>query len=100
MTSIAVLLIEDDEDDVFLTTELLESIERREYEVTWAADPTSALSHLRSGDFDVCLVDNRLGATTGIDILRECAEAKRYQIFFRHDCSVPRLGEALNWRQN
>jgi len=75
--SISVLLIEDDDDDAFLTTELLDSIPRREYVVTVASTAATGRDYLRSGDFDICLVDNRLGAVTGVELLEQSAEALR-----------------------
>ncbi len=77
MKSITVLLIEDDEDDAFLATEILESVHGRTYEIEWASDPRAGLEKLRSGEFDICLIDNRLGATTGIELLRASTEALR-----------------------
>lgn len=74
---ISVLLIEDDEDDYFLTLDLFEAIEIREFVVTWASDVTTGIEQLRSGEFDICLIDYRLGAVTGVDVLQDCKEALR-----------------------
>jgi putative two-component system response regulator len=66
-----VLLIEDDEEDYLFTLELLRRIAPSGYELSWASDYHSGLAACRSGTFDVCLVDYRLGADSGIDLARE-----------------------------
>jgi diguanylate cyclase (GGDEF)-like protein/PAS domain S-box-containing protein len=67
---IAVLLIEDDEDDVLLTKALLNEAQQR-YRVRWERSPESGLAALLSGSVDVCLLDQRLGLVTGLELLGE-----------------------------
>ena len=74
---IALLLIEDDEDDYFLAVDTLEAITTRNYKVTWADNAEAGMAELRSGKHDVCLVDYRLGAITGVELLESCREALR-----------------------
>jgi putative two-component system response regulator len=66
-----VLLIEDDEEDYLFTLDLLRRIAPTGYELSWATDYRSGLAACRAGTFDVCLVDYRLGAESGIDLARE-----------------------------
>jgi putative two-component system response regulator len=66
-----VLLIEDDEEDYLFTLDLLRRITPTGYELSWANDYRSGLAACRAGTFDVCLVDYRLGAESGIDLARE-----------------------------
>jgi len=66
-----VLLIEDDEEDYLFTLDLLRRIAPTGYELSWASDYRSGLAACRAGTFDVCLVDYRLGAESGIDLARE-----------------------------
>jgi putative two-component system response regulator len=66
-----VLLIEDDEEDYLFTLDLLRRIAPTGYELSWASDYRSGLAACRAGAFDVCLVDYRLGAESGIDLARE-----------------------------
>ena len=77
MSPISVLLIEDDEDDYLLALDLFDSISVQSYEVTWKNTPAEGLEALRSGEFDVCLIDYRLGRSTGVQILHEGKEALR-----------------------
>ncbi len=67
--SLRVLIIEDDEDDHLITTELLEDIEGTDYEVTWAVSAGAGIEALLANEHDVCLLDFRLGPMTGIDVL-------------------------------
>ncbi len=71
---VRVLLIDDDEDDFFLTRDLLEEISSTDYEVEWQADTESALEKISSGAYEVVLVDYRLGARTGLDLIREAQQ--------------------------
>jgi diguanylate cyclase (GGDEF)-like protein/PAS domain S-box-containing protein len=66
-----VLLIEDDEDDYILTTELLEEVRGTDYEVAWISRYADGLPAVLIGDHDVCLVDYRLGEGDGISLIRE-----------------------------
>jgi two-component system cell cycle sensor histidine kinase/response regulator CckA len=70
--SVQVLLVDDDEDDFILTRDLL----RRpgltgQYQLHWISDYDQALQALASGRYDLCLLDYRLGARTGLDLLEE-----------------------------
>lgn len=64
------LIIEDDEDDYIIIRELLKEIETSEFEITWVSDYFNALELLGKRDYDICLLDYRLGANDGLGILR------------------------------
>ncbi len=66
---IRVLLIEDDEEDKFIVTEMLADVKRTSYKITWVTNASAGISELQTGDFDVALIDYRLGAETGLDVL-------------------------------
>ncbi|MBN9425899.1 MAG: hybrid sensor histidine kinase/response regulator [Burkholderiales bacterium] len=68
---IRVLLIEDDEDDYLIARDLLVEIDPDGYRLIWAPDYESGLQQLAAGIADVCLLDHRLGAHTGLELLRE-----------------------------
>ena len=70
---IKVLLIEDDEDDFFLTSEMLKEVSEIRYEIDWIPSYREGLELLRRGEHDVALIDYRLGSGTGIDLLREAS---------------------------
>jgi signal transduction histidine kinase len=66
-----VLLVEDDEEDYLITKDLLSQLEGTRHVLHWVSDYESALQAARASAYDVCLVDYRLGADNGIDLVRE-----------------------------
>jgi signal transduction histidine kinase len=68
---VRVLLIDDDQDDYILTRELLGDVPGGSFQLDWTPDYAVGLEAVCSGGHDVFLVDYRLGAKTGIDLLRE-----------------------------
>jgi diguanylate cyclase (GGDEF)-like protein/PAS domain S-box-containing protein len=76
--ALAVLLVEDDEDDVLLTTSLLREIEPTVYHVDWASSLEEVEDQLARRSHDVYLVDYRLGRHTGLDIARSILAGERY----------------------
>lgn len=72
---LSLLVVEDDEDDFFLTRALLNRAVRLRFDVAWAATYEDGLERLRNGAFDVALVDYRLGAHDGLELLSEAARS-------------------------
>jgi Flp pilus assembly CpaE family ATPase len=70
MAQIRILLVEDDEDDFTLTQELLGEVQEHRFDLVWARSYEEAVREIARGRFDVYLVDYRLGARTGLDLLR------------------------------
>ncbi|HEX3100535.1 MAG TPA: EAL domain-containing protein, partial [Pyrinomonadaceae bacterium] len=81
-TTLRVLLIEDDEDDFVLTSDLLNEVTGTKYEITWVSKYSDALPAICSGNHDICLIDYRLGEGNGIQLVREAIAA---------DCLVPMI---------
>jgi signal transduction histidine kinase len=77
---VAVLLIDDDRDDYFLTRELIGEVPEGRLTLDWAPTYDAGLAALCGGTHDVYLLDYRLGARTGIELLREAKS---------HGCSGP-----------
>ncbi|MBE0539985.1 MAG: response regulator [Verrucomicrobia bacterium] len=69
LETIRVLLVEDDEDDCFLAQELLKEIKGRRYLMDWANTYESGLQFMARNKHDVCLVDYRLGAHDGVELI-------------------------------
>jgi diguanylate cyclase (GGDEF)-like protein/PAS domain S-box-containing protein len=65
------LLVEDDEDDYLITRDMLAAQERARFVVEWCADYDDALEAIRRQDHDIYLIDYRLGAGTGLELVRE-----------------------------
>ncbi|MFO0811380.1 MAG: hybrid sensor histidine kinase/response regulator [Gemmataceae bacterium] len=68
---VRVLLVDDDRDDYVLTRDLLNECASGHYELDWKQDYNSGLVGICSGCYDVVLLDYRLGAKTGLDLLDE-----------------------------
>ncbi|WP_437768812.1 ATP-binding protein [Sorangium sp. So ce281] len=70
-SAMKVLLVDDDEVDHLVTRRLLRDAPRTRYDVTWLSSSDEAIRALRAGGYDVCLLDFRLDARTGLDVVRE-----------------------------
>ncbi|MES1173450.1 MAG: response regulator [Myxococcales bacterium] len=70
MSSTRLLLVEDDEEDCFLTRKLLSENGRTEFEVKWVRSSDAALEELKS-PYDVALVDHNLGADSGVALIEQ-----------------------------
>lgn len=71
---IDVLIIEDDEDDFFIARSLVAKTTGVRCNLDWAQSYEEGLDAVTSRDYDVCLVDYRLGARDGLQLLREANE--------------------------
>jgi diguanylate cyclase (GGDEF)-like protein/PAS domain S-box-containing protein len=76
--SIAVLVVEDDEDDVLITRGLLHAIEGTRVEVDWVRTLDEVVGRLEQTAYDAYLVDYRLGAHTGLDVARAIFASERH----------------------
>jgi len=68
------LLIEDDEDDFIITRDLLGEIPGKKFSIDWAKTYEQGLELMVLNRHDVCLVDYRLGAYNGVELLRAALE--------------------------
>src|SRR5215207_8509663 len=66
-----VLLVDDDEASFELIATFLSLVEGPGVSMVWAPSYDDGLESLRSNSFDACLLDYRLGAHSGLDLLRE-----------------------------
>lgn len=65
---INLLIVEDDEDDYFLLESSLKEISF-EKKITWAESYSKAIELIKSEVFDIILIDYRLGAHNGIELV-------------------------------
>jgi PAS domain S-box-containing protein len=72
--SVRILIIDDDEDDYFITSEYLKQIEEYPLSIHWSYKFNEAVEHLAKHNYDIYFVDYRLGAKTGLDFLKEAAK--------------------------
>ena len=68
---VRMLLVDDDEDDYFITRQLLSDIDGPRFELGWEASYDLALAAMRENRHEVYLVDYHLGVRDGLELLRE-----------------------------
>lgn len=68
---VRILIIDDDEDDFFITSQYLKEIAEYSLQVDWCYRYVDGIDHLKKRGYDMYFVDYRLGARTGLDFLKE-----------------------------
>jgi signal transduction histidine kinase len=68
--TIKILLVEDDEDDYLLTRDLLADIQPERYKLDWLRSFEEAVELDRPDEYDVCLLDYRLGNHDGLELMQ------------------------------
>ncbi len=74
--TIRVLIIDDDEDDFFITTDYIKQIDTGNFKIDWCPIYQDALKKVVARQHDIYFVDYRLGAKTGLDLLKEAIALK------------------------
>src|SRR6476659_5891260 len=74
-SAVKILIIDDDEDDFFITSEYLRQIEEYNLSIDWCYKFSDAVEHLKKRSHDIYFVDYRLGAKTGLDFLKEAVKS-------------------------
>ncbi len=69
-----ILLIEDDREDYLITRDLLEDIDAWEAQLDWASTYDEGLAAICRAEHDVYLIDYRLGARDGLELLQQAIE--------------------------
>lgn len=77
-----ILVIDDDEDDYFITNSIIRDIEGGNFIVHWCYNYQEALDHICHQRYDIYFIDYFLGAKTGLDLLRQAVE---------RDCEAPMI---------
>lgn len=75
---VRVLIVDDDEEDAFLTRGMLAEVAGTDYRIDEARTAARARELLAAGSYDVHLVDYRLGADTGLDVAATILGKERY----------------------
>jgi diguanylate cyclase (GGDEF)-like protein/PAS domain S-box-containing protein len=75
---VRVLLVEDDEDDYLITSDMLARQDRVQFVLDWRASFHEALEAIQNGHHDVYLIDYRLGEHTGLDLVREAFASRPF----------------------
>lgn len=69
------LLIDDDEDDFVITRDLLRQATDAMQPLDWCADYQQGLAHILAQEHDLYLVDYRLGAESGLELIEQARQA-------------------------
>lgn len=79
---IPILVIDDDEDDFLMLKELLLEGRERKFSLEWVSSYEEGKQALTRKNHKICFLDYRLGAQTGLDLLKEMMLA---------DCKTPMI---------
>jgi len=81
LKDVQVLIVDDDEDDVFIIKKLFEQIPSSPFNVTWTSSYKKAKQYITDEAFDIYLIDYRLGEFTGLDLLEFAEPETRIEPF-------------------
>ena len=70
-SQVKILIVDDDEDDYFLTGDVIRRIPGSDFVIDWCPRYKDALEHMIAHNYDLYFVDYRLGAKSGVDLLKE-----------------------------
>lgn len=77
---VRILIIDDDEDDFLITSEYIHHIPGGNFHMDWCYKYNEALEHMCANAYDLYFTDYRLGARSGVDLLKDMVA---------RDCEVP-----------
>ena len=75
-----ILVIDDDEDDYFITGDYIKDIPGQSFVIDWCPIYDQALQKIIHREYDLYLIDYRLGSHTGLDLIRQAIS---------HNCDEP-----------
>jgi PAS domain S-box-containing protein len=79
LQDLKILVIDDDEDDYFITSQYLEEIDTINISCNWSYNIKDALEKLISNEYDLYLLDYRLGAKTGLELMIQAIQNGAYK---------------------
>ena len=74
--SIRILIVDDDEDDFLIISDYIRNINPTRFVLHWCYNYLEALTHMKHHNYDLYFVDYRLGAKTGLELLKEAINAQ------------------------
>lgn len=72
-----VLIIDDDEEDIFLLRKMIQSVMEEGFGCEFATDFENGIDVLQKVQYDVCFLDYRLGKRDGIELLKTVHDVKK-----------------------
>jgi two-component system sensor histidine kinase/response regulator len=80
-SSLSVLLVDDDEDDYLIIRNLMAKIPSSPFKIEWISSPEKALDVINAARHDIYLIDYRLGAMNGLELLSQIDLVQRPEPF-------------------
>jgi len=68
---IKILIVDDDQDDFIITSEYIRHIPNTDFIIDWCPKYDLALKYMAGEEYSLYFVDYRLGAKSGVDLLKE-----------------------------
>jgi PAS domain S-box-containing protein len=68
---IRVLIVDDDEEDFFITSQYIKKIRGKEFIIDWCFRYKDAYTAILEARYDIYFIDYYLGAKTGLDLMKE-----------------------------
>ncbi len=72
--AVRILIVDDDEDDFLITSEYIRHIQGSNFEIDWCYNYEEALELMCANKHDLYFTDYRLGAKSGVDLLKDISE--------------------------
>ncbi|MEJ7768176.1 MAG: ATP-binding protein [Chitinophagaceae bacterium] len=69
-----ILIIDDDKDDFIITGDYINEIDTASFHIDWCYSYPDAIKHMKESKYDLYFVDYRLGAKTGLDLIKDARE--------------------------
>lgn len=66
-----ILIVDDDEDDFYITSEYIKKISDRKFAIDWCFKYTDAIDLISNREYHLYFIDYYLGARTGLDLIDE-----------------------------
>ncbi len=66
-----ILIIDDDEDDFYITSDYIKKITDRGFTIDWCFRYKDAINHIKTNQYDLYFIDYYLGAKNGLDLIKE-----------------------------
>ena len=74
--TLKILIVDDDDEDFLITSDLIKRAPGIKATTDWCNKHDKALQHMTAREYDLYFVDYRLGAKSGIDLLKAAIEQR------------------------
>ena len=68
---VRILIVDDDEDDYFITSEYISKVHGHKFEIDWCYRYNEAQEKIEKHEYSLYLIDYHLGSKTGLDLIKE-----------------------------